>query len=76
MQIRVGYLHHCSADVTAQMRAKIWRRWMAQHVLAHAPTMQQTLVYHLQDLEPNLTRQHVGVSAPHQRKQRVVKTSV
>ena len=49
---------------------------MAQHVLAHAPTMQQTLVYRLQDLEPNLMRQHVGVSAPHQRKQRVVKTSV
>ena len=48
---------------------------MSPHVIAHAPAMQPTPVYRLQDLEPSLMQQYVGVSAPHQRKSGVVKTS-
>ena len=48
---------------------------MSPHVIAHAPAMQQTPAYRLQDLEPSLMRQYVSVSAPRQRKSGVVKTS-
>ena len=48
---------------------------MSPHAIAHAPAMQQTPVYRLQDLELSLMRQYVGVSAPRQRKSSAVKTS-